>query len=524
MPFITHDERRSARMTTYNSVLTVDFGHVGFWNDKQPFRVRLDAAPLAGLIRDAHEAHRVYELLLIDRPGDIWDYVWVVLDEVPTRVAERVARVRQNAPSIPVESPDSWPDDRIPLKVFDSLFRWAWDDTDPEDEAWLRHRHSALMQSFARQALLMVRAAKNGLHWSDPLLLHVMARVQSGDHPYCYMYRDAAREKDRELTPNRAQHTAAFYQKLGEVLRDANLALVAYRAHGDYRVLRMLATEQRRRASRTGHTPSHAMQVSALVDNKASNEAWESEIRFFEEGLGYGDLFIDGGGLGGSLKAVVETDYRAPGRFILATRDEGSIDGFDKESGDGWVLYTRQNPRLRRAGLERSEQLRFGKLGAVLSFAATGATIFDHEKAVVVVGADVPGAARAELAMVLAEWQRADGDLLVVVLGDSEPFDLAGCQGVVSAPADVSDEASWARWLTSVVQQALPWIDVVMALQAPEWARQALANRLKRQQEPWAAWVVATESDSLLKADQLLEGDLAQGLKEARLRSRDVRG
>ena len=511
-------------MTTYESVLTIDFGEVGYRSGKSPFRVRLETGPLAELIRATESAHRVYELFLIDRPGDVWGYVWVILDEVPTRVADRVAHARQDVRPKREDRPHPWPDDRIPFKVFDSLFYWAWDDTEPEDEAWLNHRDSVLMRSFARQAMSIARAAQSRLDWSDHLLRHVTARIRSGEHPYCYLDRAVAREKSRDLPPREAQHTPAFYKKLSELLRDANLASVAYRADGDYRVLRMMATEQRRRANLTGHAPGHAMHLSALVNHRISNEAWESEVWFFDEGLAHGDLFIEGGGLGGgNIKALVESHHRAPGKFILSPRDEGSIAGFAKDLGDGWVLYSKQSSDRRRVALQRIDHRRSSKLGAVLSFEDSGATIFDYDKCVVMVGDDVSTAARGALASVVAEWQRAGGDPLLVVIGDTAPFDLAGCQGVVNVPADASDDKSLARWLLAALQQSRPWIDVVMALRAPDWAKQVLANRSQHQDGPWPTWVVATESESPLKVDQLLDGDPAQRLIEAHQRAKSTR-
>jgi len=511
-------------MTTHQAALTIDFGEVGFWNEKHPFRVRLDTGPLADLVRAADDAHRVYELLLIDRPGDVWDYVWVVLDEVPQRVADRVAHARQDARSNREDGTHPWPEDRIPFKVFDRLFFWAWDDTNPEDEAWLNHRDSALMRSFARQALSIARAAQSRLDWNDHLLRHVNARIRSGEHPYCYLDRDVAREKSRDLPPQKAQHKPAFYKKLSELLRDANLASVAYRADGDYRVLRMMATEQRRRANLTGHAAGHAMHMSALVNHRISNEAWESEIWFFNEGLAHGDLFIEGGGLGGgNLKALVESHHRVPGRFIFSSRDEGSIDGFATESGDGWVLYSKQSPDTRRMALQRIEHRRRSKVGAVLSFADSGATLFDYDKSVVLVGEEVSAAARVALASVVAEWQRLGGDPLLVVIGDTTPFDLAGCKGVATVPADAGNEKSLARWLFAELQRSRPWIDIVMALRAPEWATQVLADRSRHQDGPWPAWVVATEGESRLKVDHLLDGDLVQLLIEAHRRAQSMR-
>ena len=511
-------------MTTYESILTLDFGEVGYRSGKSPFRVRLETGPLAELIRATESAHRVYELFLIDRPGDVWDYVWVILDEVPTRVADRVGRARQDARPKREDRPHPWPDNRIPFKVFDSLFYWAWDDTEPEDEAWLNHRDSVLMRSFARQAMSIARAAQSRLDWNDHLLRHVIARIRSGEHPYCYLDRAVARKKSRELPPNDARHSAAFYKKLSSLLRDPNLASVAYRADGDHRVLRMMASEQRRRANLTGHEAGNALHVSALVNQKISNEAWESEIWFFDEGLAHGDLFIEGGGLGGeNVKALVESHHRSPGRFIFSSRDEGDIAGFAKDSGDGWVLYSKQSPDHRRVALQRIEHRRNSKLGAVLSFADSGATIFDYEKSVVLVGEDVSAAARGTLASVLAEWQRTGGAPLLLVVGETASFDLAGCHGVVNVPTDAYDEKSLARWLSAALQQKRPWIDVVMALQAPDWAKQVLADRSQHQYGPWPTWVAATESESPLKVDQLLDSDLAQRLIEAHQRAKSTR-
>ncbi len=511
-------------MIMYEMTLSIDFGEVGNRPVRSPFRVRLDAGPLVELISAAADAHRIYELLLIDRPGDVWDYVWVLLDEIPKLVAHRVARARQAAPSDFAGGASSWPADRIPLKEFDKLFFWAWDDTEPEDEAWLNHRDSAVMQAFSRQALSIVRAAQSRLDWNDHLLRHVTSRVRSGDHSYCYLDRDVARAKSRELPPNETQHTPGFYKKLSEVMRDPSLASVAYRADGDFQVLRMMATEQRRRATRTGHEAGNALHMSALVNHKISNEAWDSEIWLFDEGLAQGDLFIEGGGLGGgNLKALVESHHRVPGRFILSARDEGSIAGFEKASGDGWVLYSKQNPDTRRLALQRIEDRRRNPAGAVLSFSDHGASIFGHDKSVVLVGAEVSPEARQTVAAVIVDWQRFGGDPLLVVIGDTAPLDLAGCKDVLPAPADSADDAAMANWLYAELSRTRPWLDVVIALRAPGWAQTALARLARHPDGPWPCYVVATEGQSGLNVDHLLVGDLTQALREAHQRAVSTR-
>lgn len=200
-------------MTSDQMALTLNFGEIGTQNSKSTFVVRLDASPLAELISHAENAHRVYELMLIDRPGDVWDYVWVAIDAGPSSVMNRVTQAREEA--IPrYGNTHPWPDRRIPFTIFDDLFYWTGDDTEPEDEAWLRQRHSSTMRVFAQELLAMVQAAKGRLDVSDVLLRHEVANIRSGDHPFGYLDRRVAIAKGREHRPNSPMHMTAFYDRL----------------------------------------------------------------------------------------------------------------------------------------------------------------------------------------------------------------------------------------------------------------------------------------------------------------------
>jgi len=108
-------------MTVYQNELVVDFGEVGFRNSKHRFCVRLESRPLMQLIQAAENAHRVYELLLINRPGDIWAYTSVVLDALPPSVASRVARAREKCVSRSEGQTHAWPEGSMPFLDFDEL-------------------------------------------------------------------------------------------------------------------------------------------------------------------------------------------------------------------------------------------------------------------------------------------------------------------------------------------------------------------------------------------------------------------
>jgi len=511
-------------MTAYQNELVVDFGEVGFRNSKHLFRVRLDSRPLRQLIEAAENAHRVYELLLIDRPGDIWAYTSVVLDELPPGVASRVARAREKCVSRFEGQVHSWPEGVMLFQDFDQLFYWASDDTEPEDEAWLNYRNSSVMQAYAEQSLAIARAAQSRLDWNDHLLRHVVARVRAGKHPYCYLDRRVALAKCQESIPNEPSHSPAFFKKLGELLRDGELASVAYRASGDYRVLRMMATEQRRRAQRTGHTAGNALHLSALVDYTIDNEAWDSKMWFFSEGLAPGDLFIEGGGLGATtVKELIEVHGRRLGNYILSARDEGEITGFDKEMGEGWALYRMQTPYSRRKGLERIQDRRRSKLGPLLSFAKEGATLFDYEKAVIVIGPEVTASACSMIAAAVAEWQGHGGNPMVIVCGAHMEFERAGCRDVHVPPEDMTTAPSPEGWFLDVLSRRCPWLDVALALHAPAWAMVALERHATRQDGLWRPWIVATPEIQHLSADLVLNGDLDAELRDASERAKSMR-
>jgi len=68
-----------------------------------------------------------------------------------------------------------------------------------------------------------------------------------------------------------------------------------------------------------------------------------------------------------------------------------------------------------------------------------------------------------------------------------------------------------------------PWIDVIIALDAPLWAAQVLADRVSSSKEPWSPWVVTSSCVEQLQADLVIEGNLAKSLVEAHLRAQMMR-
>jgi hypothetical protein len=237
-------------MSNMSVEMEIDFGEVGDRFRKEPFKVRLDASPLSQLVSDAANAYRVYELMMITRLGDVWDYVLVIPVDLPNGLREYIEELRAES-ARPLSNRSVWPEGDIAFADFDKLFHWSWDDDESDDIAWRRYRQSSEMAAFAKQLFTMVGVAKNNLRTSDPLLSHIVRLIDNGQHCFDGLSRAAANKADDSRGPIKDQHTLAFYKQLDLSLSNPQVASVAYRADGDYRTLRALATEQRIRANRT---------------------------------------------------------------------------------------------------------------------------------------------------------------------------------------------------------------------------------------------------------------------------------
>ncbi len=189
------------------------------------------------------------------------------------------------------------------------------------------------------------------------------------------------------------------------------------------------------------------------------------------------------------------------------------------------MRYRKTQPASRRHGPSRIETRRRTRLGPVLKFAAEGATVFDYDKAVVVVGEAIANPVREVLAAVIAEWQGAGGDVSLIVMGEVQTFGLAGCRGILQllTPSNAEVGGESAEPMRSTLHYSRPWVDVVIALDAPDWACEVLADHLAGITGGWRPWIVATPGARHLTANLILEGELVAELSEAHLRAKAAR-
>lgn len=469
-------------MIKYEASFTIDFGAIGHRGREEPFRVRINSDRLQRLINDAERGARLYELSMIKRPGDIWQYLLVELVEAPKPVRERYnyrwAKVQKSSE----HRPHPWPENSIPLLEFDDFFIGGWD-CEPEDECWLGHRDSKSFHSIADQLLLQVRTAQQRLSWGDALREFEFAMINTGGHPFDYApsSRWLAGRRLREIDP--PSLPPGFYKKLATLLDDQSILSVAWRGNGDYDLTRLLCRIQRERANRLKRKATHALTICALANSTYDVGAWGAEVTFFDEGIGYGDLYIEQDCLGMELKQLIETDHRSPGRYVLSAADAPDIEGFAKEAGEGWTLFTRSQPFDYRTSLRATYGYFRDSVKAVLGFnkGNTSIYVYSHERLVFFIGTEFSEENSRALATQIVRLERKGVDITVVAPNTLDEFAAEGCRKC--RYRRIPDDKSGLRDFRGPALQHLEAADVLFLVETDESVESAIKTALSNHQE-----------------------------------------
>jgi hypothetical protein len=171
----------------------------------------------------------------------------------------------------------------------------------------------------------------------------------------------------------------------------------------------------------------------------------------------------------------------------------------------------------------------------VLSF-APDACVYSYDKALVVVGATIGAATRERLARRIAQWQADGSEVIAWVEGDAGPFERAGCRRVVASgdgdgnaarcakahpvDPDAGAEAQATLRRDARVEAMLEggrWIDVLLALEPPDWVAEAVARHWQSPDAVhcWPVLVIATHGAPNLRADHVIDGDVDAAIDAA---------
>ncbi|WP_077034196.1 hypothetical protein [Pelomonas sp. KK5] len=319
---------------TISWTLELDLGRLRPGRIGQTFAVLLDGEPVRALVDAARRGSRVFELMSLQRPGDLLEHIDVRMTALPIRLAPWWHEASR---------PRAGEEAHLSFDEFDRHFQWLGDDTPAEHEAWRDRWEGPDTRAFLARLMQAVDEAKAGLPGSDELMDHELRRIQAGQHAHQYRPLATIRRQTDFLRagPGPELHAAGFYGVLASLLLQPAVESVSYRPGDDYRVLRMMCNEQRRRADEQGCSPGAALALCNLANRRVDNDAWGSELLMYEEGMGWGDLWIEGHGdpCGAPLRELLGNPWQKFGRWVLAASDLGELPGYAQESGPGWNLY-----------------------------------------------------------------------------------------------------------------------------------------------------------------------------------------
>jgi hypothetical protein len=313
--------------------LVSDHGHRG----KYPFRLKLRFDAITQLMNDAFHGLRVYELMRIQRPGDVWHYVWVEVLEAPPRV-EQFEKLRRSFFGAP--------NNFLPFLTFDGLFRYAYDDTEPEDLCWILARGQRPFAELADVLFASVRRVQAEIQ-SDPDVLtrHVLAAMAACRHPNDYLAAPPVHCTKPGYVPRYLpKRPPSYYRKLQDLLSLPEVNSVGFGSDDDYVAIRMACMEQRRRVATSGRSPEEAFFITMSSDGLYYADEWEAEARYYSEGLGRAYLFLVSPE---TFRACLVMPKRRFPLFLLDA-DAGDIEDYEKTEGDGWFLYARKSQYERR--------------------------------------------------------------------------------------------------------------------------------------------------------------------------------
>lgn len=312
------------------------------YSGAEPFRVEVLDSAINALILDAREAYRVYELMMIRRPGDVFNYLWVRLEEVPESVTYNATATRKK--KFPYR-PCPWPDDCLPLTEFDSFFHWFWD-MGKESAAWCPARNGKTFLRWGDELFNKVRLAQHDLRASKDVL--VMTEVEAIEHLEHRYDSDASPPfkltPPDYISPTQPTRSPAYYAKLAELLKRNDVRMVSSAGDDDFQTLKHVCLEQRYRAISNGSDVHLALPFHLSSDGVTYLKCWKASHLCWEQGLGHADLFIDGNNARGLASM---NDWPSGPRRLVFTHQTniGEIEGFRREQGDGWLFFEdlRQN-------------------------------------------------------------------------------------------------------------------------------------------------------------------------------------
>lgn len=315
-----------------------------------PFRIHVDARPLAALAQSACVGHRLYEFMTIRRQGDVLRYLWIYLTDVPDDVLKSIRSSVKFQRRFSREDISTLTE--LPFVEFDRCFwrqesDWLDDDMSDVHHCWIGHRHSGHWERMSSVLLDAVRAIQSSLRQSAKgLTQHEISLIDRGAHRRdCWAHRELV---GRPFEPPRAETSLppALLDMIAELVRQPDVNSVSCSIK-DYALWRVLALEQLQRSKARGVAPQDALFLAGPdggIPNVVPKD-WGTDIHIPWEGACAGDLFevpdwftfhFDEAAAKGTVRGGIGLREC---KYVLSRTPLGTFENDVSTVCNGWTIY-----------------------------------------------------------------------------------------------------------------------------------------------------------------------------------------
>lgn len=295
--------------------------------------VQFTGAALADVIAAAGEGVCLYSLFSIRCVADVQRFVHVRI----TASKEAMAFIHRRDSSMKY-----WIDERLPVDYADFLKLTRDLKTSLNWHLFIRDSgFEEFMHYLFNTALTVQREMRAN---DDPFICYEIKLIDSCRHPddsalieagLCYARRPYAPDIRRCYNED-------LYRAFAILLAHPNIESLAYRGSADFQALKLACLERARRGG-LPHTERDTFPINILdernrwnIENTSEPDdefrtglqnmpAWFHGIRYYSEGLGDGDLFLDDGTSGRSLAWLIDNRGREPPKAALLILPEAEL-------------------------------------------------------------------------------------------------------------------------------------------------------------------------------------------------------
>ncbi|MGJ8620071.1 MAG: hypothetical protein ACSHWN_07055 [Methylophilaceae bacterium] len=351
---LTSEERETLNRKTQHDV--GDYRTRGKDARDCQFRVIINTYKLVNLIDSARYGARVYELLSIQRPGDLLHYLWVEISQLDDDLIRRLEKSLKH--TYPYESSLNPKVDGISFIDFDNYFSIFAEGNEPEDVVWRRYvdfdkKHS--LKNDLTQLFMLIKQVKERISKSDDeLTKHELTLIHQKQHPQDYLAQVDRKSVHIKLEPQWEKYED-FYQLVAKLAADEDIQSISC-PFGGFEIWRTLVKAQVLRVKKTGLPAMEALSLYGPdegLGRLTKPENWGGEVFIPYEGIRMANLMflpnwrvfhVDKAGVNGSLKEALNSNVECKYLFVLKKdRDFGVLGCSRRTEVGGWILYSQKN-------------------------------------------------------------------------------------------------------------------------------------------------------------------------------------